>query len=103
MIWVSSQKPGRFGPHGVLEPAAGYVRGRRDLQHREREGLWPKTRGIVPIRFAEGEGFKQEATGTLVAARARSKLLKLIDKTLKGISQEERDQMWDACLDRQPA
>lgn len=37
-----------------------------------------------------------------VAARAH-KLLKLIDKTLKGISQEERDQMWDACLDRQPA
>lgn len=35
--------------------------------------------------------------------KGSDKLLKLIDKTLKGISQEERDQMWDACLDRQPA
>ena len=57
----------------------------------------------VPIRFAEGEGFKQEVTANVGCRKGSDKLLKLIDKTLKGISQEERDQMWDACLDRQPA
>ena len=29
------------------------------------------------------------------------KLIRL--RKREGISQEERDQMWDACLDRQPA
>ena len=89
-------------PHGVLESAAGHVR-RRDLQHREREGLYGPKPGYRPIRFAEGEGFKQEVAANVGCRKGSDKLLKLIDKTLKGISQEERDQMWDACLDRQPA
>ena len=53
--------------------------------------------------FAEGEGFKQEVAANVGCRKGSDKLLKLIDKTLKGVSQEERDQMWDACLDRQPA
>ena len=85
-----------------LESAAGHVR-RRDLQHREREGLYgPKSR-YRPHPFAEGEGFKQEVAANVGCRKGSDKLLKLIDKTLKGVSQEERDQMWDACLDRQPA
>ena len=49
------------------------------------------------------EGFKQEVAANVGCRKGSDKLLKLIDKTLKGVSQEERDQMWDACLDRQPA
>jgi ABC-type amino acid transport/signal transduction systems, periplasmic component/domain len=67
------------------------------------KGYMAQNPGIVPIRFAEGEGFKQEVTANVGCRKGSDKLLKLIDKTLKGISQEERDQMWDACLDRQPA
>ena len=67
------------------------------------KGYMAQNPGIVPIRFAEGEGFKQEVAANVGCRKGSDKLLKLIDKTLKGISQEERDQMWDACLDRQPA
>ena len=67
------------------------------------KGYMAQNPGIVPIHFAEGEGFKQEVTANVGCRKGSDKLLKLIDKTLKGISQEERDQMWDACLDRQPA
>lgn len=67
------------------------------------KGYMAQNPGIVPIQFAEGEGFKQEVTANVGCRKGSDKLLKLIDKTLKGISQEERDQMWDACLDRQPA
>lgn len=67
------------------------------------KGYMAQNPGIVPIQFAEGEGFKQEVTANVGCRKGSDKLLKLIDKTLKGVSQEERDQMWDACLDRQPA
>ena len=67
------------------------------------KGYMAQNPGIVPIHFAEGEGFKQEVAANVGCRKGSDKLLKLIDKTLKGISQEERDQMWDACLDRQPA
>ena len=67
------------------------------------KGYMAQNPGIVPIQFADGEGFKQEVTANVGCRKGSDKLLKLIDKTLKGISQEERDQMWDACLDRQPA
>ncbi|MEI3352309.1 MAG: transporter substrate-binding domain-containing protein [Collinsella sp.] len=60
------------------------------------KGYMAQNPGIVPIRFAEGEGFKQEVTANVGCRKGSDKLLKLIDKTLKGISQEERDQMWDA-------
>ena len=42
-------------PHGVLEPAAGHVR-RRDLQHREREGLYGPKPGYRPYSFCRGRG-----------------------------------------------
>ena len=45
--------------------------------------------GIVPIHFAEGEGFRQEVAANVGCRKGSDKLLKLIDKTLKGISQEE--------------
>lgn len=67
------------------------------------KGYMAQNPGIVPVHFAEGEGFKQEVTTNVGCRKGSDKLLKLIDKTLKGVSQEERDQMWDACLDRQPA
>ena len=67
------------------------------------KGYMAQNPGIVPIHFAEGEGFKQEVTANVGCRKGSDKLLKLINKTLKGVSQEERAQMWDACLDRQPA
>ena len=81
--------------YGVTE---GYTPLRQHLK-----GYMAQNPGIVPIHFAEGEGFKQEVAANVGCRKGSDKLLKLIDKTLKGISQEERDQMWDACLDRQPA
>ena len=59
--------------------------------------------GIVPIRFAEGEGFKEEVSCNIGMRKGSKKLLKLVNQTLKGVSQAERDEMWNACLERQPS
>ena len=52
---VVHKNPGRLRPHGVLESAAGHVR-RRDLQHREREGLYGPKPGYRPYSFCRGRG-----------------------------------------------
>ena len=85
-------------PKGTVEDLKQFVGGFRLAAY---DGARVDTDGV--IHFAEGEGFKQEVAANVGCRKGSDKLLKLIDKTLKGISQEERDQMWDACLDRQPA
>lgn len=59
--------------------------------------------GIVPIRFAEGEGFQTEVTCNVGIRKGSTKLLGLVNEAIAEISEEERQDLWDACLDRQPA
>ncbi len=66
-------------------------------------GYMKQNPGIVPVHFAEGEGFKEKVGCNVGMRKGSKKLKKIINKTLKGISKEERDQMWDACLERQPS
>lgn len=67
------------------------------------KGYMQQNPGIVPVQFAEGEGFKEEVSCNIGMRKGSKKLLKIVNKTLKGISKEERDQIWDACLERQPS
>lgn len=67
------------------------------------QGYMKQNPGIVPIRFAEGEGFKEEVSCNIGMRKGSKKLLKLVNQTLKGVSQAERDEMWNACLERQPS
>lgn len=67
------------------------------------KGYMKQNPGIVPVHFAKGHGFKQEVDCNVGMRKGSKKLLKLVNKTLKGVSKEERDQMWNACLERQPS
>lgn len=50
------------------------------------KGYMAQNPGIVPIHFAEGEGFKQEVAANVGCRKGSDKLLKLIDKTLKALA-----------------
>ena len=67
------------------------------------KGYMKQNPGIVPVHFAKGHGFKQEVDCNVGMRKGSKKLLKLVNKTLKGVSKEERDHMWNACLERQPS
>lgn len=67
------------------------------------KGYMAKTRVSCRFNLPRARALSRRSRPNVGCRKGSDKLLKLIDKTLKGISQEERDQMWDACLDRQPA
>lgn len=58
--------------------------------------------GIVPIRFAEGEGFQQDVSCNVGMRKGSAKLLEIVNEAIGKISEDERNEMWNACLDRQP-
>ena len=66
-------------------------------------GYMKQNPGIVPIHFAEGEGFHTAVNCNVGMRKGSQKLLDLVNQTLSGVSQDERTQMWDGCLERQPA
>ena len=66
------------------------------------EGYMKQNPGIVPVRFAEGEGFQQDVTCNVGMRKGSAKLLDIINEVVNGVSEDERSAMWQACLDRQP-
>ena len=66
------------------------------------EGYMKQNPGIVPVRFAEGEGFQQDVTCNVGMRKGSAKLLDIINEVVDGVSEDERSAMWQACLDRQP-
>lgn len=66
-------------------------------------GYMAQNPGLVPIRFAPGEGFKEEVTCNVGMKKGSKKLLKIVDDALSSVSEEERQKIWDACLERQPS
>lgn len=66
-------------------------------------GYMKQNPGIVPIHFDEGDGFHQEVACNIGIRKGSQKLLDVVNKTLAHVSEDERAQLWNACLDRQPA
>ncbi len=66
-------------------------------------GYMAQNPGLVPIKFAEGEGFKEEVTCNVGIRKGSAKLLKIVNDALADVSEDERMQIWDACLERQPS
>ena len=68
----------------------------------ENEAAYLKSNpGIVPVRFAEGEGFPDVVT-TAVGVVKGSDLLGAINEALAALSDAERQELWDGALERQP-
>ncbi|QWT17815.1 transporter substrate-binding domain-containing protein [Collinsella sp. zg1085] len=58
---------------------------------------------FVAVKFAPGEGFKEEVPCNVGMKKGSTKLLETIDKTLAELKEDERQKLWDAVLERQPA
>lgn len=58
---------------------------------------------LVAVEFAEGEGFSQNEPCNIGLAKGQDELLAQLDEVIAGISEEERMEMWNAAVDRQPA
>ena len=68
----------------------------------ENEAAYLKSNpGIVPVRFAAGEGFPDVVT-TAVGVVKGSELLGPINEALAALSDAERQELWDGALERQP-
>ena len=58
---------------------------------------------LVAVTFAEGQGFSQNEPCNIGLAKGQDELLAQLDEVIAGISDEERMEMWNAAVDRQPA
>ena len=67
------------------------------------KGYMAQNPGIVPVHFAEGEGFTVAVDNNIGIRKGMDELLDTVNETLAKVGPEERQQMWDACLGRQPA
>lgn len=59
--------------------------------------------GIVPIKFADGQGFPEEVTANVGIKKGSDDKLKTINDALAAISQSDRQSIWDAVIERQPS
>ena len=66
------------------------------------EGYMKQNPGIVPIHFAEGQGFHTEVAANVGMHKGYTELLRIVNDALAAVSQDERDAMWASVLERQP-
>lgn len=66
-------------------------------------GYMKQNPGIVPIRFAEGEGFKTAVDASAGMRKGSKKLLDIVNEAIGEVDQATRDEIWNGCLERQPA
>jgi ABC-type amino acid transport substrate-binding protein len=66
-------------------------------------GYMRSTPGIVPVQFAEGEGFQEEVTANVGICKGQDELLAQINEVIDNLGDAERQEIWDAVLERQPA
>lgn len=58
--------------------------------------------GIVPVRFAEGDGFPDVVTAAVGLSKGQDALLASINDALAAVSDAERQELWDGAVERQP-
>ncbi|MGN8817295.1 transporter substrate-binding domain-containing protein [Oribacterium sp. HCP28S3_H8] len=70
----------------------------------------PVAKGVVAansdlaiVRFAEGKGFEADTTVSIAVRKDDSELKSQLEKALEGISKDERDEIMEAAVNRQPA
>ena len=69
----------------------------------ENEAAYLKSNpGIVPVRFAEGEGFPDVVTAAVGVSKGNDEVLSAINSALANLSDAERQELWDGALERQP-
>lgn len=67
-----------------------------------REGYLAANPDLAAIDFAEGEGFSQDEPCSIGLAKGQDELLEQLNEILAGISEDEREELWQAAVDRQP-
>ena len=66
-------------------------------------GYMAQNPGIVPVRLAEGQGFKTTENLNVGVRKGSKRLLDLVNEAVDAVGADERAQIWDAVLERQPA
>lgn len=57
---------------------------------------------LVGIIFQDGKGFSEEVPVNIGISKGREDVVKTMNKTLAGISEDERQAIWEAAVERQP-
>ena len=58
---------------------------------------------LVVVPFAEGKGFTEVATVNAGLKKGQDKILSQVNEVIDAISDDERQQLWNDCMDRQPS
>ena len=90
------------------EPAAiaAVVNGTADactFPENNRDGFLRANPTLKAIDFEEGDGFQDESPCNVGIAKGQDELLATINEVLAGLSQEDRDRLWNEASERQPA
>ena len=90
------------------EPAAiaAVVNGTADactFPENNRDGFLRANPSLVAIDFAAGDGFTEENPCNIGLAKGQEDVVAQINEILAGVSEDERNAMWEAACERQPA
>ena len=53
--------------------------------------------------FAEGKGFTEVATVNAGLKKGQDKILAKVNEVIDAISDDEKQKLWNDCMDRQPS
>lgn len=67
------------------------------------KGVTAANSDLSIVRFGEGKGFKADTTVSIAVRKNDTKLLSSLDKALSNISDDEREEIMEAAVSRQPA
>ena len=97
-------------PHrraGLLAPSDGIENGTCDaitFSSMSLPNLLENYPDLKKVELADGEGFSDPSNPDNAAiAKGQDAVLAKINEVIDGISADERQSMWDDCMDRQPA
>ncbi|MBQ6395784.1 MAG: transporter substrate-binding domain-containing protein [Atopobiaceae bacterium] len=67
------------------------------------EGLLRANPSLMAVQFAEGEGFQEIVTCSVGMAKGQEEFLAQVNEALAQLSEDDRNEMWQGAMDRQPA
>jgi putative lysine transport system substrate-binding protein/putative lysine transport system permease protein len=67
------------------------------------KGVTAANSDLSIVRFKEGKGFKADTSVSIAVRKSDKELLASLDKALSGITDEEREEMMEDAVSRQPA
>jgi putative lysine transport system substrate-binding protein len=67
-----------------------------------KEGFLKANPTLVAVRFADGEGFAETIPDNAGIKKGQDAVLAQINDTIAAVSDDERQQLWQDCVDRQP-